>query len=170
MRVASRVLIVALLAGLVGVAAHLVGGGALPTTCVAFVGVAGVAGPITVLAKALATRHRSTWRAFLALGGGQIAIELVLQANDCAVEGPLTTAAVHLCANLALGVMLVGTDRALADLTSALDRVLPPLDGVPRLAWLHGQPLVVVDHDAIPSCRVVSLRTPRGPPRHLVHL
>lgn len=166
-RVAVRVLTVALLAGLVAVVAHLAGGGSLPLTGAALAGVAGVAGPVTFLAQALATRYRSTWRAFLALASGQLVIELVLQANDRAVEGPLTTIAVHLLANAALGVMLVGTDRARADLASALDRVLPPFDTTPGSVKPHGRLFVAVRRDALaPSC-AISSRTLRGPPRHL---
>lgn len=162
--VAVRVLTVALLAGLVAVAAHLAGGGSLPLTGAALAGIAGVAAPVTFLAQALATRYRSTWRAFLALAGGQLAIELVLQANDRAVEGPLTTIAVHLLANIALGVMLVGTERARADLASTLDRVLPPFNDNPGSTSPHGHLFVAVRHDALaPSC-AVSPRTPRGPP------
>lgn len=169
MRVAVRVLLLALLSGLAGVGAHVAGGGALPTTCLALVGVAGFAGPATFLAQALATRHRSTWGAFLALGMGQLGIELVLQVNDRAVQGPLTTAAVHLLANVALGVMLVGTDRALADLASVLDRVLPRVHEVPRLPQvLRGPALVGTGRVAFSASCASSPRTLRGPPRRVV--
>ena len=167
MRVAARVLMLALLAGLVGTGAHLAGGGAVPATGLALVSIAAVAGPATFLAQALATRHRSTWQALLALGSGQLGIELVLQANDRAVEGPLTTAVVHLLANAALGVMLVGTDRARADLVAALDRVLPQLGGTPYLP-VRAVRVVVVGRIPAPVSCAISPCSLRGPPRSVV--
>ena len=163
-RVAVRVLLLGLLAGLVGIGAHLAGGGALPTTCMSLVSVAVVAGPAAFLAQAQATRHRSTWRAFVALGSGQLGIELVMQANDRSVEGPLITVAVHLAANVVLGVMLVGADRVLADLVAALARVLPCPGGPscpparPGHSRLTGR-VVLPASCAITPCSV------RGPPR-----
>ena len=166
-RVAGQVLMLALLAGLVGVGAHLAGGGAIPTTCMAWVSVAAVAAPTTLLARALATRHRTSWRAFVALGSEQLGIELVLQANDRSVEGPLTTLAVHLVANVVLGVMLVGTARARADLSAAMDRVLPRLGGPPHLPARVPHPLVI-GRVPLLAPYAISPRSLRGPPRSVV--
>lgn len=165
MRVVARVLMLALLTGLVGLGAHLAGGGAIPTTGVALVSVAAVAGPAALLAQALATRHRSAWRAFLALGSGQLGIELVLQVNDRAMESPLTTAAVHLLANVALGVVLIGSDRALAELVAALDRVLPRFGGSRRYPVQHGRPIVIAGRVVVLISCAISPCSLRGPPR-----
>ena len=164
MHTAARVLVLALLAGLVGVGARLAGGGALPTTCTTLMSVVAVAGPATFLAQALATRHRSAWLAFVALGSGQLGIELVLQANDRAVEDPLTTVAVHLAANLVLGVMMVGADRVMADLVAALDRVLPRLGGP---SYLPARPVHprLVGRVPLPASSAMTPRSVRGPPR-----
>lgn len=166
-RGAMRLLGFAALSGLIGICAHLAGGGALPDGCLELTAVAGLAAATTLLAQASATLHRSSSVAFLVLGGGQLGIELVLQANDHALESPLVTLAVHLLANAALGTMLVGAERVLTDLALALDRVSPRLSAPrDRVAPTTGCrcPSRTAVFATIPG---VTLRTPRGPPRRV---
>lgn len=166
-RGAARAVLLAGLAGLVGVGAHLAGGGSLPVGGPAVIGVAGIAAPATFLAQALAARHRTTWRAFVALGCGQLGVELLLQADDRVLEGLLVTAMVHFLANIALGVMVVGADSALADLVVALDRVLPPSSELPLLP-VAGDRGPSAGRNARPASRAAIVpRAPRGPPRLL---
>lgn len=113
------------LAALLAVVGHGVGGGALPTSCVTLAVVVALAVGATGAAALASQRTRGLWASLVALAAGQLAVEALLSVpvNDLPAA-PLAAAAVHGAAALALGVVLLGVDRTVEDLSNALDRVL----------------------------------------------
>lgn len=150
----------------VGIAAHVLSGGPVPTSCVTVLALLALASLITGVATLIAHRTRGPWAALAALGFGQAAmtIALAVPSADHIATWTLHSAVMHAVGTAGLGAVLLGGERVLAGLSDLIGAIAPALRGEPappipaRGAIEHPGPAPVS------SVVWLSARSLRGPP------
>lgn len=163
----GRFAVTSVTAAVLAVTGHAVGSGALPTSCAPLITALALAMAATWAAAWAARRTRGPSAALVALAAGQLAIEALLSAPADGLPGaPPGALVVHASATLALGVLLLGVDRTVDDLSRALDRVLPRWWRVPVLPAISRRPPrnPAARIDVAGAVLSHSPRSPRGPP------
>lgn len=166
--VVHRSTLVAVGGSLGGALGHLVGGGALPASCLPVFAVLAVGTAAAAGAARVARCGRGPWGAWGVLLAGQVAMEVALRSSAVEVPPaspvPPATALVHVSTAAVLTALLLGGERVAADLRDFLDRWVPrsPAGGqtvelvtAPRFHATTSSPLGGAEH--LP-------RDPRGPP------
>lgn len=158
-----------ILAGAVAlaIAGHVVGGGEIPLSCGPLVAALVLTATATWAAMWAAASVQSFAATFAALAVGQFAVEGLLSAPfDGGPATPPATFLAHAVSTLALGVLIVGADQVLDELSAWFNSVLP------RWWRLRAIPIATIRvlADATPSDLAATLAcrqpwSPRGPPQ-----
>lgn len=154
----------ALLCALLTATAHAAGGGSLPDLALLVVLLPLLGGVLTHLAR----RTTGTAGLVAVLGGGQLALHLLLELLHPGHPGPPAAAAMlatHVGATLVLALAVRRADAGLAAVAAALRRVLPrrpvpPPLGRPRATVVAAPPAAVPR----PAAGLCSAGSRRGPP------